>query len=51
MREELVKVFGDSVQFEVESEPQGPASNPAVAITVGVLVALIIGGLIVFLVR
>ncbi|XP_030290590.1 cadherin EGF LAG seven-pass G-type receptor 2-like [Sparus aurata] len=47
VREELVKVFGDSVQFEVESEPQGPASNPAVAIAVGVLVPLIIVGLIV----
>ncbi|XP_030290603.1 cadherin EGF LAG seven-pass G-type receptor 2-like [Sparus aurata] len=48
VREELVKVFGDSVQFEIESEPQGPASNQAVAIAVGVLVPLIIGGLIVF---
>ncbi|XP_030290616.1 cadherin EGF LAG seven-pass G-type receptor 2-like [Sparus aurata] len=48
VREELVKVFGDSVQFEIESEPQGPASIPAVAIAMGVLVPLIIGGLIVF---
>ena len=56
MRAELVKVFGDSLQFEVklEVEPQGPASNQAVVIALGVLLALSMMGLmvaVVFVVR
>ncbi|XP_036950739.1 cadherin-23-like isoform X6 [Acanthopagrus latus] len=56
VRAELVKVFGDSLQFEVklEVEPQGPASNQAVVIALGVLLALSMMGLmvaVVFVVR
>ncbi|KAM8771996.1 cadherin EGF LAG seven-pass G-type receptor 1-like [Acanthopagrus schlegelii] len=49
VRAELVKVFGDSLQFEIDSEPQGPASNQTVAITVGILVPLILVGVIIVL--
>ncbi|XP_073327413.1 uncharacterized protein [Pagrus major] len=49
VRAELVKVFGDSLQFELEltPEPQSSASNQAVVIALGVLVALSMLGLIV----
>ncbi|XP_030282168.1 cadherin-23-like [Sparus aurata] len=49
VRAELVKVFGNSVQFEVrlEVEPQSPASNQAVVIALGVLLALSMVGMIV----
>ncbi|KAM8771994.1 cadherin-23-like isoform 2-T2 [Acanthopagrus schlegelii] len=56
VRAELVKVFGDSLQFEVklEVEPQSPASSQAVVIALGVLLALSMMGLmvaVVFVVR
>ena len=41
-------MFGDSVQFKVKvEEPQSPASNQAVVIALGVLLALSMMGMIV----
>ncbi|XP_070771479.1 protocadherin Fat 4 [Enoplosus armatus] len=47
VREELVKVFGEGLQFAVEVKPQDPASDQAVVIALGVLLALSMLGLIV----
>ncbi|XP_022623410.1 cadherin-23-like isoform X2 [Seriola dumerili] len=44
---ELVKVFGEGLHFKVELKPQESASNHAVVIALGVLLALSIVGLIV----
>ena len=45
--EELVSVFGDGVNFQVEPEPQGPTSNQAMVIAVGVVFGVVVPGLIV----
>ncbi|XP_037620034.1 uncharacterized protein LOC119484924 [Sebastes umbrosus] len=47
VREELVKVFGESLHFDVEIKPQSPDSNQAVVITLGAMFALSMLGLIV----
>ncbi|KAK1886066.1 Protocadherin Fat 4 [Dissostichus eleginoides] len=47
VRAELVKVFGDGLLFEVEIEPEGPASSQPAIIALGVLLALSMLGLIV----
>ncbi|XP_034543326.1 cadherin-23-like [Notolabrus celidotus] len=50
----LVKVFGEELHFDIEIEPQSPASNQAAVIALGVLLALSMLGLIVavvFIVR
>lgn len=46
----LVKVFGDDLHFDVEVDPQGPASNQAVVITMAVLMTLSMLGLIILLI-
>ncbi|KAJ4921885.1 hypothetical protein JOQ06_022028 [Pogonophryne albipinna] len=47
VRAELVKVFGEGLHFEVEIEPEGPASSQPAIIALGVLLALSMLGLIV----
>lgn len=47
VREELVEVFGINLQFEIESEPQSPASNQTVVIALAILFALSMMGLMV----
>ncbi|XP_033985813.1 uncharacterized protein LOC117481976 [Trematomus bernacchii] len=47
VRAELVKVFGDGLLFDVEIEPEGPASSQPALIALGVLLALSMLGLIV----
>ncbi|KAL3066367.1 hypothetical protein OYC64_016342 [Pagothenia borchgrevinki] len=44
---ELVKVFGEGLLFDVEIEPEGPASSQPALIALGVLLALSMLGLIV----
>lgn len=44
---ELVKVFGANLQFDVETDPQSSASQQAVVIALGVLLALSMLGLII----
>lgn len=40
MRAELVKVFGEEVQFATELDPPTPSSDRDVVIALGVLLAL-----------
>ena len=47
MTEELVKVFGDGVNFQVEPEPHSPDSSQAVVIALGVVCGMSVPGLIV----
>ncbi|XP_074485330.1 protocadherin Fat 4 isoform X2 [Sebastes fasciatus] len=47
VRAELVKVFGESLHFDVEIKPQSPDSNQAVVIALGAMFALSMLGLIV----
>nr|XP_020480866.1 cadherin-related family member 1-like [Monopterus albus] len=47
VRAELVKVFGEGFQYDVELKPQSPASDQAAIIALGVLLALSILGLII----
>ena len=47
LKEELVKVFGESVQFDVQGRPQSSGSNQAVVISLGVLLGLSVLGWIV----
>lgn len=48
VRAELVKVFGDGLQFDLEMKPQSPASDDqAVVIALGVLLGLSMLGCIV----
>ncbi|XP_020495271.2 protocadherin Fat 4 [Labrus bergylta] len=54
VRAELVKVFGEELHFDVEVTPLSPASDQAAVISLGVLLALSMLGLIiavVFIVR
>ncbi|XP_039671449.1 protocadherin Fat 4 [Perca fluviatilis] len=47
VRAELVKVFGESLHFDVEAKPQSPASNQAAVIALATMLALSMLGLIV----
>ncbi|XP_028423953.1 protocadherin Fat 4-like [Perca flavescens] len=47
VRAELVKVFGESLHFDVEVKPQSPASNQAAVIALATMLALSMLGLIV----
>ncbi|XP_034400280.1 protocadherin Fat 4 [Cyclopterus lumpus] len=54
VRAELVNVFGEGLQFEVELKPQSPASSQAAVIALGTMLALSMLGLMVavgFIVR
>lgn len=47
MKEELIKMFGDGLSFDIEVKPQTPASDQATVIALGVLLGLSLVGLIV----
>lgn len=47
VKEELIKLFGDGLNFDIEVKPQTQSSNQATVIALGVLLGLSLVGLII----